>query len=142
MVRSDRPPASSDAVRQRMRATKRVDTPAELALRSALHRRGLRFMVNRTIPGAGKTKPDIVFSKARVAVFVDGCFWHRCPQHCSIPKTNSAWWEEKLDGNVARDRRHDETLRQAGWMVIRVWEHEELEAVAERIQRAVRGPSG
>ena len=77
-------------------------------------------------------------SPARVAVFVDGCFWHRCPEHGTHPKANSDYWTPKLDRNVARDRETDERLRREGWLVIRAWEHEDPRAVAARVVRAVR----
>lgn len=125
-----------------MQATRQADTPAELALRSALHKRGLRFRLHRAIPGAGRAKPDIVFPKARVAVFVDGCFWHRCPEHGTMPKANSEWWAEKLAANEARDRRHDEALRSADWTVVRVWEHEDAESAAEKVRRVVMATAG
>jgi DNA mismatch endonuclease (patch repair protein) len=131
------PPPSSEAVSDRMRRTKTAGTPAEISLRSALHRRGLRFRVQRAIEGAPRIRPDIVFVSARVAVFVDGCFWHRCPQHRTDPKANGAWWREKLERNAARDRRVDRDLSALGWRVIRVWEHEESEAVADAISGVV-----
>jgi DNA mismatch endonuclease (patch repair protein) len=80
----------------------------------------------------------VVFVSARVAVFVDGCFWHRCPEHGSDPKANASWWKAKLDANVERDRRHDDALRVAGWNVIRVWEHEDPERAGDRVEASVR----
>jgi DNA mismatch endonuclease (patch repair protein) len=79
-----------------------------------------------------------VFGPARVAVYVDGCFWHRCPQHATSPKANSSWWAEKLDANVRRDRDTDARLGHAGWLVIRVWEHEDMSEAAARIQQTVQ----
>jgi DNA mismatch endonuclease, patch repair protein len=120
-----------------MRGNRGEDTRPEVLLRSALHRRGLRFGKNRApVPGI-RCRPDIVFPAARLAVFVDGCFWHRCPDHGISPRTNSAYWTAKLDRNVSRDRRNDRDLRAAGWAVIRVWEHEDASAVADWIERAV-----
>ena len=95
-------------------------TRPELALRRELHRRGMRFRVNlQGAPG----RPDIALTRARIAVFVDGCFWHGCPDHAVAPKSNAQWWRTKLDGNIARDRRNDDALHEAGWEVVRVWEH-------------------
>jgi DNA mismatch endonuclease (patch repair protein) len=132
------PPASSDAVRATMRANRRRDTAPELALRRELHRRGLRFRVDhRPVPGI-RCRVDVVFTRARIAVFVDGCFWHSCPAHAVAPKRNGDWWAEKLAGNVARDRRNDEQLEAAGWTVVRVWEHEAAAEAADRVCVALR----
>ncbi len=79
-----------------------------------------------------------MFTRVRVAVFVDGCFWHRCPEHGSFPKTNAEWWRSKLDGNVRRDHATDESLRRAGWQVIRIWEHEDPVTAADRVEAIVR----
>ncbi len=121
-----------------MRAVGRRDTPQEKAVRSALHRRGLRFRVdNRPVKGI-RRKADIVFGPARVAVFVDGCFWHGCPLHATWPKTNGEWWKNKLEANQRRDRDTDRRLEEAGWLVIRVWEHEDPEASAIVVANAVK----
>ncbi len=79
-----------------------------------------------------------MFAGARVAVFVDGCFWHRCPEHGVEPRTNASYWQAKLDRNVARDRRNDAALAAAGWLVVRIWEHEQPEVAADRVEAAVR----
>lgn len=121
-----------------MRAQARRDTKPELALRRELWRRGLRYRVDRPPIAGMRRRADIVFSRQRVAVFVDGCFWHRCPQHSTIPKANRAWWTEKLDRNVARDRDTDRRLLDAGWLVVRVWEHEAAAEAADRVEDAVR----
>lgn len=121
-----------------MRNTRRRDTPAEMAVRRRLHARGIRFRVDRTVPGAGKARPDLVFLRARVAVFLDGCYWHACPMHASTPKRNREWWIAKIQANVERDRRHDMELAAAGWTVLRFWEHEDPCEVADRIEAAVR----
>jgi DNA mismatch endonuclease, patch repair protein len=110
-------------------------------MRSRLHRLGLRFRkdVLLRLDGA-RVRPDIVFAGARVAVFCDGCFWHRCPEHATDPKTNAAYWMPKLAENVRRDREADRSLRVAGWTVVRVWEHEigdNIEAVAGHIVEVV-----
>lgn len=115
-----------------------IDTKPEAAVRSELHRRGLRYRKHCRPVLAIRCRADLVFAKARVAVFVDGCFWHRCPIHGTSPRSNSDYWAAKLDRNVARDRENDAALRRAGWRVIRVWEHEDPETAAERIVRAVR----
>jgi DNA mismatch endonuclease (patch repair protein) len=88
-----------------------------------------------------RRRADLVFSRAKVAVYIDGCFWHRCPRHATTPKANRAWWITKLDANVARDRDTDRRLREAGWVVVRVWEHENAEVAAGRVERAVRSRS-
>lgn len=122
-----------------MEANRRTDTVPELGLRSSLHARGLRFRKDFRLTVNGlAVRPDIVFTRARVAVFVDGCFWHRCPLHAQAPKANGKWWREKLDRNVARDRRNDAALTEAGWTVIRVWEHESSADAAQLIDCVVR----
>lgn len=110
-----------------------ADTKPEQALRSALHGLGLRFFKNRRPEPEIACRADIVFTSARLAVFVDGCFWHRCPVHGVSPRANSEYWSAKLDRNVARDRRNDQVLRAAGWEVLRVWEHDDPGAAAELI---------
>jgi DNA mismatch endonuclease, patch repair protein len=116
----------------------RRDTAPELSLRQELFRRGLRYRVDyRAIP-AIRGRADVAFTRAKVAVFVDGCFWHSCPLHTSVPKNNREWWLAKLAGNVARDRATDEALQVAGWAVIRVWEHEDAVAAADDIEELVR----
>ena len=84
-----------------------------------------------------RRRADLVFPRARVAVFVDGCFWHRCPRHATSPKNNAAWWATKLDGNVARDRDTDERLAAAGWTVVRIWEHEDPVTAADAVEVAL-----
>ena len=111
------------------------DTAAEMALRRELHRLGVRYRLHlRQLPGT----PDIALTRARVAVFVDGCFWHRCPEHGTSPKNNSAWWSSKLDENVARDRRKDLQLQELGWIPVHVWEHEDPGVAAAEIERVWR----
>ena len=112
-----------------MRAIRRTNTKPEIALRSALHRQGYRFRKDlRLVLNEGaKVRPDIAFTARRVAVFVDGCFWHACPQHGSKPRANDWYWTPKLARNVERDRAADQTLASAGWHVVRIWEHESLE---------------
>ncbi len=116
----------------------RRDTSAELDLRRALHARGLRFRVDRPVLPDRRRRVDIVFGPALVAVFVDGCFWHGCPEHETQPKSNVAFWREKVEANRQRDRDTDERLHNAGWAVVRVWEHEDADAAADLIKRLVR----
>jgi len=85
-----------------------------------------------------RCKVDVVFTRARVAVYVDGCFWHCCPEHGNVPRANREWWIEKLERNVARDRRNDRELEAAGWRVVRIWEHEPIIEAADRVCRVVR----
>jgi len=85
-----------------------------------------------------RRRADIVFSRVHVAVFVDGCFWHGCPDHMTWPKANAEWWRAKIEANIARDRRTDEQLEEAGWTVVRVWAHEPIDAAADRVELAVR----
>jgi DNA mismatch endonuclease, patch repair protein len=123
-----------------MRANRRTDTAPELALRSELHRRGLRFRKDLRLDlQGGRARPDIVFTRLRLAVFVDGCFWHRCPEHGRLPGSNRDYWEPKLARNVARDRLQDERLDAEGWKVLRFFEHVPVREAAEEIQRQVRG---
>jgi DNA mismatch endonuclease (patch repair protein) len=107
-------------------------------LRSALHALGLRFRKDHQVVTAErKVRPDIVFTRARICVFCDGCFWHSCPEHASMPQTNVEFWSEKLSRNIERDRQVDRALTAAGWTVIRVWEHEEVSVAAARISEVV-----
>lgn len=131
------PPASSPAARRRMRAARQVDTEPELALRSELHRRGLRYRLHRRIEGVPRVRPDIVFVTPRVVVFVDGCFWHGCPDHGTDPKANREWWKNKIQKNKERDRRHNVALQAEGWKVVRVWEHEDPVKASDKIERAL-----
>lgn len=122
---------------------RRTGTKPETLLRSALHRRGLRFRKDLPIRvGGGRPiRPDIVFTRARVAVFVDGCFWHGCPDHQQIPKSNPDYWVPKLERNIQRDREVDDAFTAANWLVVRVWEHEDAEVAAASIEGVVRDQS-
>ena len=112
------------------------DTAPEMAVRRLLHRRGLRYRVDRPpLPGL-RRRADLVFGPSRVAVFIDGCFWHGCPEHGTRPRANSDWWSTKLAANHARDEDTDRLLREAGWQVVRIWEHESVED-AVTVVRAV-----
>lgn len=121
-----------------MQATKQRDTRPELALRSALHRHGLRFRVHRVPVSGFRRRADIIFPRDKVAVFLDGCFWHGCPEHMTWPVANAQWWRKKIEGNRLRDRGTDKVLQSAGWSVLRVWEHEDAEIAARRIAGLVR----
>lgn len=135
MKLGSRPEPSSQNARLRMQRTPQRDTPCELAIRSELHRRGVRFRVNRKpLPWSPRTA-DIVFIGKRLAVFVDGCFWHQCPEHGTIPTANRAWWVSKFNANRARDRDTNLSLENAGWRVIRIWEHESPRRAVDRIVR-------
>jgi len=117
-----------------MRGNRKRDTRPEVRVRSLLHRRGYRFRKNLSIKGNGwQARPDIVFPRQRLAVFIDGCFWHRCPIHGTFPRANTWYWGPKLDRNVERDRRTDQQLESVGWTVLRVWEHEAPESAVARI---------
>lgn len=126
--RQDTPQASSEHVRRRMQATRQTGTKAERRLCEALKKLRLRYAVDRPpVPGI-RSRADILFSSARVAVFVDGCFWHGCPTHGTSPKINRAWWRAKLAANRRRDARTNHLLRKAGWVVLRFWEHQALKS--------------
>lgn len=120
-----------------MRANRGRDTGPEVALRSALHGRGLRFRKNvRLDLGEGRrVRPDILIPGVRLAVFVDGCFWHGCRDHRSLPTANSSFWKEKIEATARRDERQVAWLREAGWTVVRVWEHD----VPDRAERMIGG---
>jgi DNA mismatch endonuclease, patch repair protein len=126
-----------------MLGNRRVDTNPEVRLRSALHRRGLRFRKDflLRLPDGVRARPDIVFTRAHVVVHSHGCFWHRCPLHATDPKANADYWGPKLAQNVERDERIDAALRADGWTVIRVWEHEDAGEAALQIERVVRAAS-
>lgn len=125
-----------------MRRQRRTGTACERALRTLLWHRGFRYRVDYKLPIPGlRRRADIAFPGARVAVFVDGCFWHRCPEHGTNPANNADWWERKLSANVARDADTDRRLAELGWTVLRVWEHEtgtDAEAAADRVAGVVR----
>ncbi len=123
------------ATRRRMASQRCADTAPETALRKALHSRGYRYRVNfAPLPCLPRRRADIVFTRLRVAVYVDGCFWHGCPVHGSQPKHNAEWWRAKLARNVERDRDTDARLLSAGWAVVRVWEHEPLAAALAAVE--------
>lgn len=130
--------ASSPEARARMRSNKSRDTKPELALRSAVHARGLRYRVSaKPLAGVRRTA-DLVFPRAQVAVFLDGCFWHGCPEHHTVAAANATFWADKVETNRARDRNTDERLAAAGWVSIRIWEHENPQEAAARVEEVVR----
>jgi len=139
VVGVDRPVASSEVVRVQMSRQRRDATAPEMALRRALHARGVRFRVQLRI---GRTRPDLVLTRARVAVFVMGDFWHSCPRHGSRPKANRDWWAAKLDANTERDRRQRTALEREGWHVEWVWECDEADDAADRVVALWRARTG
>lgn len=125
------------ATRASMQGNRSRDTGPEMRLRRELHARGLRYFVHRAPLVGVRRRADIVFPRLRLAVFVDGCFWHGCPDHGSEPRANATFWRDKITTNRRRDRDTDERLATAGWTVIRVWEHEPVAASADRVADAV-----
>lgn len=131
--------ASSPEARARMQSNKSRDTKPELALRSAVHALGLRYRVSaKPLAGLRRTA-DLVFPRAKVAVFLDGCFWHGCPEHHTVATANAKFWSEKVQNNRTRDRDTDGRLADAGWSSVRIWEHEDPAEAALRVERVVRG---
>ncbi|MFE3857985.1 very short patch repair endonuclease [Streptomyces griseorubiginosus] len=129
--------ASSAARRRNMQAIRHRDTKPERLIRSLVHAQGLRYRVAaKPLPGLRRTA-DMVFGPSRVAVFIDGCYWHGCPEHYVAPKTNQGYWSDKVARNMARDRDTDQRLEEAGWTVLRFWEHEPSQDCAARIAAAV-----
>jgi DNA mismatch endonuclease (patch repair protein) len=140
---ADYPHPSSPGRSANMRANRRTDTKPEMALRRALHRQGLRYRKDYRLDLDGaRVRPDIAFTARRVAVFVDGCFWHVCPEHGTKPAANTWYWGPKLTRNVERDRAADAALVAAGWRVVRVWEHEPLDAAVAAVNAALGLPTG
>lgn len=123
-----------------MKANRSRDTGPEVALRRALHALGLRYRKHLPIvTDKGTVTPDLVFTRRRVVVFVDGCFWHQCPAHATQPKAHGAYWSEKLRRNSARDAGQSAALVAAGWRVVRVWEHDGATEAAQRVRNEVQG---
>lgn len=120
-----------------MQANRRRDTAPELAVRKIVHASGLRYRVDYRVVPEIRARADLVFTRARVAVFIDGCFWHACPEHGTSPKSNADYWAPKLARNVQRDRDTDAALRSLGWQVLRFWEHQDPMVVATEIANAV-----
>lgn len=129
---------SSDRVSKQMSRLGTRDTAPELALRSELHRRGLRFRVDRAPLKGLRSRADLVFPSTKTAVYVDGCFWHACPEHGTVPKSNAEFWRRKLDRNRQRDAQIAQVLSENGWTAIRIWEHEDPKAAADRVEAAIK----
>lgn len=138
------PPAASEGRSANMRAIKRAGTKPEIALRSALHRLGYRYRKDHRLDLAEgvRVRPDIVFTARKVAVFVDGCFWHACPEHGRQPSVNEWYWAPKLRRTVERDRAADLALAAAGWQVVRLWEHLPLDDATAMVIAALAAPRG
>ncbi|MFC8590815.1 very short patch repair endonuclease [Streptomyces atroolivaceus] len=128
---------SSPDVSARMSRQARRDTAPEVAVRKLLHAAGYRYRLNERVPHMSRRTIDIAFTRAKVAVFLDGCFWHGCPDHATRPKSNAEWWREKLDKNMARDSETTAHLVAEGWTVLRFWEHQPSAQVAEQVAKAV-----
>ena len=122
-----------------MSTLKRKDNDAELAVRRLLHAAGYRYRVHYPVPGLQRRTIDIAFTRAKVAVFIDGCFWHGCPEHGTRPLANAGWWEQKLAANGARDRDTARHLREQGWRVLRAWEHAQPAEVVADVEQALCG---
>ena len=128
-------------VSARYSSLSRRDTSPEMGLRRALWRMGLRYRVQYKIPGLPRRKIDIAFPGKKVAVQVDGCFWHGCPEHGTMPGRNSEWWQWKIAKNQARDRDTDEKLEALGWMVIHIWEHDDVNTSVKIVTKALQAPT-
>jgi DNA mismatch endonuclease (patch repair protein) len=139
-VASQRPRTPADAqALKRFTTQRRRDTQPELAIRRLVHAKGLRYLVDAPLPLKGvRRRADLSFTRARIAVFIDGCYWHSCPIHATQPKANAEWWAAKLAANQLRDRDTDGRLEDAGWIVLRIWEHELPADAADKVELAVR----
>ena len=144
MVSGSPAPPELTWVRERMVAQRTRDTTPELLLRRALHAAGYRYRINLKVPGAPRRTIDIAFTRHKLAVMVDGCFWHGCPEHSVPPKHNAIWWAEKLARNRARDAETTALLQGAGWTVVRIWEHEPVAVSVAKVQSTLQAarPSG
>lgn len=131
------PKSSSQAASNRMRASKSRDTTPEKSLRKELHKRGLRYRIDARPIMELNRRADIVFRSAKVAIFVDGCFWHGCPKHGTQAKANAKFWKAKIRRNQERDAETNQLLKKTGWKVIRVWEHEKPEKASGKIYKIV-----
>lgn len=133
--------ATTAATRRSMQSNRRRDTGPERRVRRLLHRQGLRYRVDYPLPFDRRRKADVVFPRAKVAVFIDGCFWHGCPQHYQAPSANAEYWRAKVESKKARDRDTDLHLQELGWKVLRFWEHDDpLSVVVPAVVGAVRAP--
>jgi len=132
------PIPSSIGASATMRANRRSDTQPEVRIRSLLHRAGFRFRKDHAIQLVGtRVRPDVVFPRTQLAVFIDGCFWHNCPEHGSIPRVNAEYWRLKLAYNAERDRQSSRALESAGWLVLRIWEHVQPSDAVDQIARCL-----
>ncbi|MDH3010067.1 very short patch repair endonuclease [Gordonia alkanivorans] len=136
------PKPLNESVRLRMTRQRRRDTDAELRVRRRLHSMGLRYRVDFRPEPSLRCRGDIVFTRSKIVIFIDGCFWHGCPVHATNPKSNSAWWREKLTQNAARDQRNTAALRDMGWCVLRFWEHEDPEDISTHIVAVLKSQEG
>lgn len=125
---------ADDARRRHMARFGRRDTAPELALRRELYRRGRRFFVDREVSRRCRARPDLVFPRAKVAVFVDGCFWHYCEEHTHLPKANADLWRRRLLANRQRDAANEAILVSEGWRVLRTWEHDDPQDAAHLVE--------
>ncbi|MCK0517650.1 very short patch repair endonuclease [Williamsia sp. DF01-3] len=122
-----------------MSRQRRKNTAPEVEVRRELHARGVRFRTDVKLERDLRTRADIAWRRLKLAIFIDGCFWHGCPEHATRPAANAEWWAVKLDGNIARDRRTDAILADRGWTVLRFWEHQAPADVADAIVAVLRG---
>lgn len=130
--------APDPLVSLRFSAQKTVGTRPELLLRRTLHARGLRFRVQLPVPGLARRRMDLALTRAKLAIFVDGCFWHGCKDHCVTPRTNTEWWLQKIALNRDRDKHTSAHLNAAGWTVLRIWEHTPVEEAADLVEETYR----
>ena len=133
-----RPIPSGPSVGQRMARQRSRDTGPEVAIRREMHRRGMRYRLCWPVPGASRRTIDVALPGRRVAVFIDGCFWHGCPVHATWPKANAEWWAQKIRRNCERDLETDRLLGDQGWRVVRIWEHEAVTDGVDRIEDCLR----
>ncbi len=133
-----KPPAADEGVASRMRRQGERDTRPELAVRQALFAQGLRYRKHFPVPSRPRRTIDIAFTGRRLAVFIDGCFWHGCKVHRAVPTTNREWWQAKLNRNRERDLDTGRALAENGWIVLRFWEHEDLTTVVRTIAGRLR----
>lgn len=131
------PEPLDENVRRRMQRQRRRDTSLEVEIRKRIHAIGYRFRVDHRLEPSLRVRGDLVFTRRRVVVFVDGCFWHGCPEHATAPKNNAEWWCQKLAANVARDERNRTALRDLGWTVVQIWEHVDVGDAVELVRSAL-----
>lgn len=132
-----RPKPISESVSRAMHSMPEHSTGPEMAVRRMLHQRGLRYRVQYPVPGVPRRTIDIAFPGRKIAVFIDGCFWHGCSDHRNIPAHNRDWWQNKIIQNRSRDKDTDEKLRNAGWLVFRYWEHDSVERIVSEIHEVI-----